>query len=148
MDRDTEVIRDLVAAQGSLPELIAAVGAVSRFNVPVRAQVTANAVLSVLDRWEAGEISAETVQAWAKAVGEGWSEDVEADPAREPEISMALLALSSPLTQGPLNATVAAQIRAELGASVELSATEGGPPPVVQWLIPIPDGGSLGRDGD
>lgn len=124
MDRDTKVVQDLVAAQGSLPELIAAASSVARFNVPARAQVTANAILSVLDRWDSGEINTETLQAWAEAVGEDWSEDVEADPAQAYEISMSLLAMSSPLLEGPFTAKMAAGIRADLGASVELTATE------------------------
>jgi hypothetical protein len=76
--------------------------------------VTAKAILSVLDRWEAGEISAEVVQAWAAAVGEDWSDDVETDPAQAAAISNALLRLSRPLHEGPLTVLAAAEIRASL----------------------------------
>ena len=129
MDRDAETIRDLVAAQGSLPNLIAAASAVNRFDVPVRAWVKAAAVLSVLDRWESGEITAETATAWARAVGADWSDDVQADPAHEDQIRMALLSLSSPLMNGPLNATMADQIRTDLEAAVRATASLDPTPP-------------------
>ena len=74
--------------------------------------LTADHILSVLQRFQSGELTAADVEAWADLIE--CREDIDYQPERDEEILEAIYVLANPVLNGPLDEALTDQVIASL----------------------------------
>lgn len=105
------LLSDLITFGKPIDVLTAIVGDLGWSETPV-VVLTTDHILSVLRRFQAGELTAVDVEAWADLTES--REDIDYQPERHEEIREAIYVLANPVLNGPLDETLADQVIASL----------------------------------
>ncbi|MFK0687529.1 hypothetical protein ACFX5Q_04855 [Mesorhizobium sp. IMUNJ 23033] len=110
MNRDS-VLSDLITFGKPIDVLVAIVGDVGWSETP-EVVLTTDHILSVLRRFQAGELTAADVEAWADLIE--CREDIDYQPERDEEILEAIYVLANPVLNGLLDEALTDQVIASL----------------------------------
>ena len=105
------VLSDLITFGKPIDVLVAIVGDVGWSETPV-VVLTTDHILSVLRRFQAGELAAADVEAWADLIE--CREDIDYQPERDEEILEAIYVLANPVLNGLLDEALTDQVIASL----------------------------------
>ncbi len=105
------VLSDLIAFGKPIDLLAAIVSDMGWSETPV-VILTADHILSVLRRFQAGELTAADVEAWADLIE--CREDIDYQPERDEEILEAIYVLANPVLNGALDEALADQVMVSL----------------------------------
>lgn len=107
------VLSDLITFGKPIEVLVAIVGDVGWSETPV-VVLTTDHILSVLRRFQAGNLTAADVEVWADLIE--CREDIDYQPERYEEILEAIYVLANPVLNGPLDEALTDQVIASLSA--------------------------------
>ena len=107
------MLTDLITFGKPIDVLVAIVGDVGWSETPV-VVLTTDHILSVLRRFQEGELTAADVEAWADLIE--CREDIDYQPERDDEIVEAIFVLANPVLNGSLDEALTDQVIASISA--------------------------------
>lgn len=107
------VLSDLITC-GKPVDVLATIGSDMGWSETPVVVLTTGHILNVLRRFQAGELTAADVEAWADLIE--CREDIDYQPERDEEILEAIYVLANPVLNGPLDEALTDQVIASLSA--------------------------------